>query len=329
MAAEVPIHILIGEEQLLVREAEDRLTREALGGAPTGFNFTAGSAGEGQPGELIGLARTQAMLSRRRVVVIRDLERADAELIEALLQYAEHPNPSTTLLLTGLKLPPPAGGKDRGRVLANQVKKIGEVRKFEAQDANPLRFVAEEARRQGCVISPAAAELLVALTGADLLRLRQEVAKLSAWVGGSGEINGADVDQLCALVTEARIWDLTDAIAARDVDAALGVLQRVFDEEGGDGAAHRLLAQVAWKVRQLLELQSWMRASPRPASPPASWARENPQRRRRIEELLTRRPMDPVRVMASLARTNQRFHRSGPSSQHVFESLVLELLQAA
>ncbi len=33
--------------------------------------------------------------------------------------------------------------------------------------------------------------------------------------------------------------------------------------------------------------------------------------------------------MASLARTNQRFHRSGPSSQHVFEALVLDLLQAA
>jgi hypothetical protein len=90
-----------------------------------------------------------------------------------------------------------------------------------------------------------------------------------------------------------------------------------------------LLAQVAWKVRQLLELQSWMRAQPKPASPPASWAREHPQRRRRIEELLARRPMDPVRVTASMARANERFHRVGPSDQHVFELLVLELMHAA
>jgi DNA polymerase-3 subunit delta len=320
----VLISILTGEEQLLVREAEDRLTLAALGAPPNSFNFTAGSAAEDR-GDTINLARTRAMMSRRRVVVLRDIDKADVDLLDALIAYAEHPNPDTTLILTGLKMPPPVGGKDRGRVLANLVKKIGDVRRFDAKDASPVPFAQAEAKRGGCTMDARAAELLVSLTGPELLGLRQEVNKLCTFMGGAGAITVEEVDLLCSLVADARLWGLTDAIVARDLDAAIDALGHVF-ADGGDGEAHRLLSQVAWKLRELLEIQSYLRMNPRPAAAPAAWAREAPQRRRRVEELLTKRPLDPVKTMAALARTNRRFHRSGPSAQHIFEGFVIDLL---
>lgn len=319
------IHILTGEEQLLVREAEDRVTREALGGAANAFNYSVSSAAEDRGGA-VSTARTQAMMSRRRVVVLRDLERADVALLDALIGYAEHPNPNTTLILTGEKMPPPAGGKDRGRVLANLVKKSGEVRRFDRKDARPVPFAIAEAKAGGCALQPRAAELLVALTGPQLLLLRQEVSKLCAFVGGEGEITVEHVDLLCSLVAESNAWALADAIAARDLDAALDVMNRTFSEGSGGGSAHQMMGMVAWKVRDLLEIQSYLRMRPRPAEAPKGWGREPPHRRQRIEALLQRRPLDPVKTMAALAKTNRRFHRSGPSEQHVFEGMVIELI---
>ena len=101
--------------------------------------------------------------------------------------------------------------------------------------------------------------MLGELVGADLGQLELELGKAIAWVGGEGTIRGADVEQVCSVVSEAVIWDLTDAIIARDPDRGLSATLRMLDD-AGSGGAHRLLQTIAWQIRQLLELQESLRA---------------------------------------------------------------------
>lgn len=317
-AALAPIHLLVGDVGLLVREAEERLISEAFEGRSPGFNMASFSADSGG-WSAMDMAKTPPMMARRRVVVIRELEKASAELLDALLAYAEKPVPSTVLVLVGEKLPAAVGGVDRGRRLENKLKADGGVRRFKSADQDPAAFAISRAAEAGCTLDRRAAALLVDRVGIDLGRLDAEVDKMAAFVGGKGTISADVVEQVTSLVAEAVIWALTDAVLARDADRGLAALHRLLE----DGEpSHRLLAMVSWQVRQLLELQDSMAHN---APEPASWARTPQAKKGAARQALQQRPLSPSRLLAALARTNREMNRSPAGDRRIFEGLIMEL----
>ncbi len=322
MAGELPaVALIYGDEALLVRREVEALVEAAVDPALRSLNLAEYRAAEAEGA--LSVARTQPMMARRRAVVVRELERAPVALLDALLDYVKHPNPSTVLVLTGAKLPPAAGGVDRGRRLANAVKKLeaGLVKRLRAGDVRPETFAAEHARAAGCELDPRAARLLVELVGTDLGTLAGELDKAIAWLGGEGRIDAEVVATVSSAVAEAEIWDLTNALAGGDADASLAALFRLL-EEGGAGEAHRLLGLVTWQVRQLLVLQSAMRSR---GPLPDSWKRVPRRHREASERALRARPLAPARVLGALARANRAFNRSRAGARRVLEGLVLEL----
>ncbi len=319
---DAPIRMLLGDEALLVSEAEEATVRAALGGPGSAFNLATYQAGEGAAGAL-SLARTPPMMSKRRVVVIRELERAGVALLDDLLAYAENPSPTTLLVLVGSKTPPAAGGRDRGKVLANLVQKRGGLSRFRSRDQRPEAFATERARAAGCDLDRDAARLLVELVGADLGQLRMELDKAIAFVGGGGRIDRAVVEATASVVAEAVQWDLTDAIVARDPDRGLAATYRMLEDAGASsGGAHRLLALVSWQMRELLTLQeSVLRGTP----VPAKWARMNHRKLDAARRNLKARPLRPDVVLGALTRANRRLNASRAGGQRIFEALVMEL----
>ena len=291
-----PISLIVGDEPLLVREAEEAAIAAAFDGRPNRFNIAEFSADE-RWSEALGMAKTQPMMSKRRVVILRAMDKAPVELLDALLVYAENPNPTTALVLTGPKLPAPVGGQDRGKRLENRLKKTpGAVHRFRAKDQDPISFAVERAQAAGCSLDRRAASLLVELVGADLSRLQSEVDKMVAYVGGSGRIGGEVIEEVCSLVAEAVIWDLTDAVVARDPDRGLAAAHRLLED--GE-ASHKLLVMVTWQVRQLLELQgSLLSGEPEPSS----WSRMPYSKRAAASAALRRRPLPAERSRTRTGR---------------------------
>lgn len=320
--SDTPVRMILGDEGLLVQEAEQRAVIDAFGGGPAGFNHAVYTAGSGVEGAL-DLARTQPMMAKRRVVVIRELEKAPPELLDAIAAYLDSPNPSTLLLLVGTKLPEASGGVDRGRRLENRLKKMEAVQRFQSKDQHPIGFATDHAARLGCTLDRRAAELLVELVGSDLGRLRMEVDKASAWLGGKGTIHIAAVEAVSSPVAEAVVWDLTDAILVGDTNRALATTHRMLEDAGpSDGASHRLLALVTWQVRRVLELQSGLRAG---TGPPESWQRMPSAKLRQAQESLGRKPIDPAGILEMLSRANREFNRSPAGDRRLFEALILNL----
>jgi DNA polymerase III subunit delta len=318
---DVPVYLLVGDEGLLVSEAEKAVVRTVFGEAGPGFNLATFQAGEGAGGAL-ALARTLPMMARRRVVVIREMENAKVALLDELLAYVDKPNPSTVLVMAGRKTPAAVGGKDRGRVLANRIKKLGGLQQFKARDQRPVPFAIERARAAGCELDSAAARLLVELVGADLGQLRMELDKAITFVGGKGRIDRKAVEATASVVAEAVQWDLTNAIVARDPDLGLAVTYRMLEDAGSGGDAHRLLAMVAWQVRDLLELQD---ALQRGHSPPGRWRRVPSSKLANARRMLQQRPLDPARVLGDLTEANRQLNRARAGGQRVFEALIMRL----
>ncbi len=312
-----PVLLLLGDEAALIADALAELRAQVVPGATAAFNCAVFRAGEGADGAL-SMARTQPMMARFRFVEIREIEAASAELLAALATYAEQPNPSTVLAVSGAKLATSKVAKQ----LKTAVDRLGGSHSFVSKAQNPAELARARAKEGGCDMDAAAVRRLIELTGTNTARLRLEIDKLVCLVGGEGTISVADVEASCALVAEAAIWDLTDAIAACEQGRAMAACHRLVGMMGASHSTHQLISTVAWQLRDLLQLQEALRAH---KPPPGRWARMPSSKVERAAASLRRHPLDPARTTAAVARANLQLNRSRAGDIRVFEGLVLEL----
>ncbi|HYK85613.1 MAG TPA: DNA polymerase III subunit delta [Ktedonobacteraceae bacterium] len=110
-------------------------------------------------------------------------------------------------------------------------------------------WVKKRTQSIGVSISPDAAALLANLIGNQLRLLANELDKLATYVGDGATITADDVRKLSAHVQEARIFDLTDALAQRNRTQALNILHDLL----ADGEPPlKLISTITSQVRSLL-----------------------------------------------------------------------------
>ncbi len=307
-----PIYLVLGDEELLVQQAEAKLTSLALKGVMAAFNHGTWRAGDEGAEDCLSVARTLPMMSARRVIVLRDMHEAPPGLLEALCEYAEAPPDTAVLILSG-RAWPKAKGTDFGRRTENRVKKVGTVLRFKSKDSKPEDFAMQTAESLGVSLRPNQARTLVDLVGKDLGRLQRELEKAALYLGGEGELSDEALRDVCSLLAEAEIWDLTDAIVARDADKALSTAHRLL-EAGKRGEAHRLVSMITWQLRQLLQMQA------------GGQVRMPGWKRSKMEASLRNHPIDPADLFARMAQANQDMNSHRAGDRRILEGLLLDLV---
>ena len=111
------------------------------------------------------------------------------------------------------------------------------------------QWITKRARAIDVKITPEAVELLANFIGNNLRLLANELDKLATYVGKGATINAEDIRQLSAQVQEARIFDLTDALAQRNRKQALNILHDLLSD--GEPPL-KLLSTITSQVRTLL-----------------------------------------------------------------------------
>jgi DNA polymerase III subunit delta len=323
-----PVILVVGDAGLLVDRAVKLVEATVLPqcGIPA-FNHAAFRFSEPGVSNALSVARTLPMMADLRLVVVRDLQAADATVLEAFWEYASAPVEGTVLVLAGEKFPAgKKGQKNWGTRIRNAVKKVGYVVPLSNRDVSAVAFVQQQVASAAKEISRRDAELLVELVGEDLARLSLEVDKLALFVGADRVIGSQAIHQASSLLAEAVIWDLTTALANRNANAAIASLHRLL--EAGD-APHRLLAMVVWQFRTVLQAIEMLRAG-------VSEDTVRRQTRLRWETLnvvkgLVRADADASAavVLRDLAEANRQMNRHRAGSRRVLESLVLELCRGS
>jgi DNA polymerase III subunit delta len=110
-------------------------------------------------------------------------------------------------------------------------------------------WITKRAKHLGASITPEAKKLLGDFIGNNLRLLANELDKLATYVGKGATISVDDVRQLSAQVQEARIFDLTDALAQRNRQQALNILHDLLSD--GEPPL-KLLSTITTQVRSLL-----------------------------------------------------------------------------
>ncbi len=143
---------------------------------------------------------------------------------------------------------------DDAHPLLQAARRYGTARLFVApRGAQLTEWLARRVRASGAGIAPDAARLLVSGVGSDLRLLASEVDKLATYVGAGGQIGVEDVRQLASTSQQARVFDLTDALARRDRSRALALLHELL--AGGESALG-IVALTAFQTRALLQVKS-------------------------------------------------------------------------
>ncbi len=320
----LPVYVLVGGDPVLRRDAIALIRARVAHGPVAAFNdatYTAGPGADADPLGFQDVVRTAPMMASHRMVTVRQVDEANAALLDALLAYVQAPVDTTVLVITGEKFPRATGGVDRGLRIANAVKKTGAVVKLELDATGRADLARDAAKRLGVSLDPAALLLLQSLSGTELAILLADLEKCAAFVGASGRVTEKVVEDVCVSTADADTWGITNAILARDKNKALESLHRLLE----DGEApHKLLGGVAWQLRQVLILQDAVR---RGLSESETGLRMHPRAASAIKALVQKRAVSPSAMLDEIANVNRAMNSSRAGDRRVFEAWVVRLTE--
>jgi DNA polymerase-3 subunit delta len=271
----LPVYLVVGEERFLQTRVLDALAEAYGRDAIAGLNEDDFSAGECDVGRVLGAARTLPMMSRRRWVLVRDLDRWEekgdggkgsrskgeggrsekGKPLDQVCAYAEAPSETTVLVLIATKL-------DARRRLLTLAKKKDFLVKCDPVAKKSLPgWVRSAAKERGRSIAAAAAELIAEVQGPELSVLDDTVERLCLFAPEGEEITIDHVTALIPVIHPSTVWELVDALGRGDGAGALASLARVYDPSD---RGLRLLGTIAWSTRQLIRFQSARRAGKSP-----------------------------------------------------------------
>ena len=116
-----PVYLLVGDERHLEGNVVQALRAAATAGGIPGLNEDQIQAHDSAVDTALSAARTLPMMAKRRFVLVRGLEHwepregSESKALDRLLEYAQNPAPTTTLVLLG-------GGLDKRRKLVTSAR---------------------------------------------------------------------------------------------------------------------------------------------------------------------------------------------------------------
>lgn len=238
----LPLVFLCGKERFLIDRALDAIKAAVLNPATREFNYDTLHAKESGVARIVACARTLPMMSKRRLVLVRDADELSADELGGLSGYVAQPVPETCLCFIGEKA-------DQRLKFFTLFKKHGLLLKLDPLNDRQLpSFVETEAKRLGARLEPGAAARIADEIGADLGQIVDALERLTLYVKAGAPIRIGDVEEVVATTRQHSVFELIDAVGAGNRASALALL-------GGMMAlrepALRLLAMLARHVRQL------------------------------------------------------------------------------
>lgn len=214
-----PIYFLFGEEAYYIDRIAEFIEQNVLQESEKSFNQMTLYGRDVSIEEIVGNAKRYPMMADRQVLIVKEAQHL-SRTIENLTPYAEHPQPTTVLVICYKykKL-------DKRKKLYKAILKNGllfESKKlYENQVADWIR---KTLAAKGYRIAPTAAILLVECLGTDLSRIHSELEKLKLVLPANTEITPALIEEHIGISKDFNNFELKKAIGERNVIKATRII---------------------------------------------------------------------------------------------------------
>jgi DNA polymerase-3 subunit delta len=341
-----PGYVLLGDEAYLNERCRrailDTLIDAGSGPAMRDFALAEIDLAETNIFEALDRAQTPSLMAPFQVLFLRNLKTlytrgAKKDEFAALDAYGRSPNPQALLVFVADHLHLPSDlrrmdmqDKDRyERIRETLGDWCGMVELVRVEESDAMRWLVVEAEKRGSALEVDAARELTDALGADLMLMASELEKLLLYTGERRRITLGDVETMVLGAKQRSLYELTDAISAKDRPRALALLQGLLNaSDGGEESAIGHLYMLARTFRQMLVILEknvrdsraiWQALWQGFRMPP--FAAEDLIRQARRYK--SRR--DLTRALRLIARADLELRSSPPDKRLVLERLVLAL----
>jgi DNA polymerase-3 subunit delta len=337
-----PGYVLVGDEIFLYERCRRAVLKTYVPDDMRDFCLSEMDLSDSSIFEILDRARTPSLMAPFQVVFVRNLKQlytrgAKKDEFAEIDRYFKSPNPQAVILFIADHLRIPADprrmdmqDKDRfERIRETLGDHCGIVELARVDDSDAMRWVAATALEQNTKIEPDAVRELVDALGSDMMLIASELEKLLLFSYGRGRITLGDVETMVLSAKQRSLYELTDAISAKDRPRALALLHGLLNSsEAGEEAAIGHLYMLARTFRQMLvileknvrdsraiwqALWQGFRMPPFAADDLIRQARRYKSRR------------DLTRALRLIARADLELRSSPPDKRIVLERLIYDL----
>ncbi|HZP18334.1 MAG TPA: DNA polymerase III subunit delta [Terriglobales bacterium] len=336
-----PVYVFVGDEAFFRKKCRDAILQSLVPGELREFSVFEFDLAETDLAEILDRARTPSLMAPFQVFFVRGVKNlfgrgSSEDKLRAIEEYAKDPNPDAVLILVADHISIPADvrrmdltDKDRYERIRETLGRycaIVELGRVEEGDA--VRWIQEFCSTRQVEMDPEASRELVDSLGGDMMMISNELEKLILYAGGKKRITLGDVETMVLAAKQRSLYELTDAISARDRARALEMLDAILSSGDGDEAAIGHLYMLAKTFRQMLvilernvrdqrmlwaALWQGFRVPPFAADDIIRQARRYKSRR------------ELTRAIRLVAKADLALRSNPPSKRLVLEKLVLDL----
>jgi len=337
-----PGYVLAGDEIFLLDRCRAAVMKAFVPAELKDFCLSDLDLNETSIFEVLDRAQTPSLMAPFQVVVVRNVRQlytrgAKKDEFAALERYFKSPNPQALLIFNAdfLRIPPDARRMemdDRNRferIRETLGESCGVVELARVSEDDAMRWTAAAALEAGARMDPDATRELVDALGADMMLISSELEKLLLYTLGHGRITLGDVETMVLAAKQRSLYELTDAISAKDRVRALALLHGLLNSsDAGEDAAIGHLYMLARTFRQMLVILEknvrdsraiWQVLWQGFRMPPFA-AEDLIRQARRYKN---RREL--ARAIRLVARADRELRSSPPDKRLVLERLVYEL----
>lgn len=238
------VYLLYGEEAYLRKQYRDNL-RKALVADDDTMNCSVYAGKDIDINEIIDMAGTMPFFAPRRVIMIENsgwMKSGNDRMAEFLKNI-----PDTTYIIFE------ESEIDKRNKLFKAVTANGYAANCEVQDEATLKkWIMGLLKKENKLITPDALNILLDRTGTDMEGIKKELEKLICYKYYDDGITAEDVEELCTVRIQNKIFDMVEAVAGKQQKQALDLY---YDLLALKEAPMKILALISRQFNMLLQVK--------------------------------------------------------------------------
>ena len=239
-----PVTVLKSSQPLLAEEFVEKL-KEDLSTAFPKLLFESRNLDEVSLPEIVEDARTLPMFHEKKLIVVKGYDGLGKDDLDLLNEYSAAPASFSVLVLL-------SEGSRKGKSKSAKSIRLVDLDK----GSNPDREIKRLAEKLGISLAPGAAGFIKTMLGEDMNLVRNELSKISLYLGGKKAVGEKDLRELMEKRSAENVFSLSTALSNRDLKGSLRIL-RELERNREDPLS--ILYMIAWRFRQIFKVSQFLR----------------------------------------------------------------------
>lgn len=214
-----PVYWLEGEEDYFIDKVINYAEHNILTEQEASFNLSVFYGKDAQWPDIINACKRHPMAAQRQVVLLKEAQQMKD--VEKLESYIDNPL-STTVFVVSYKEKKLDARKKFTKLVKDRGVLLTTKKMYESQLPE---WTNELVRSKELTITPKGLALLVDHIGNDLVRIENEIDKLSLNMGKRTNITEDDIERYIGVSKDYNVFELQSALATKDLSRCIRIIQ--------------------------------------------------------------------------------------------------------